>query len=648
MAEKTLEELVQWSDAYEQATVTARLESERDRDYYDHRQWTAEERAVLEKRGQPVLTFNRIAPKIDFVLGTERRTRTDPKAFPRTPQEDEAADVVTEVIRYVCDANKWDQERSAAYENMLIEGTGAAEVRVETKGDKVLIVVEHVPWDRIFWDPRSRYADFRDAKYYGTVVWMDFEDAIEKWPGAKDVLEMSLSTTGSQFSDTLEDRPRWGVWSETVRARARIKVCHMYYRVGELWYVCTFTKSGFLEAPRASPYTDEYGAPEPALFLQSAKVDRENSRYGIVRGLISPQDEINKRRSKSLHLLNTHQVVAEKGAVDSPREAMQQLAKPDGFVEVTPGLKFEIVPTTEMATGHFKLLADAKAEIDAVGANAALTGKDPREQSGVAIQARQQGGFIELEPLFDNMRAWSLRVYKAIWHRVRQYWTHEMYLRVTDSDEHMRFIPMNKPVQLRDALMKRGISQQEMMAFEQEQIQRQQMAMLGGPMGPQAVDLDQVVGYQNHVAYLDMDIILDETPDTVTLQQEQFAQLAQMAGSGVQIPPDVLIEASSLRNKKALLQRMRSGGATPEQQQAAAAEQQQAKAMQFAAADLELQQKSADVKKTQAEVVKITTDAGVAMDKAAREAANDAVERFGQQPEMGSNRQPLERSLGQP
>lgn len=609
-AEKSLAELVQWYDSYEQATMDSRLMSERDRDYYDGIQWTASEEATLKKRGQPVLTFNRIAPKLDFVLGTERKIRSDPKAYPRTPQEEGAAECATDAIRYVCDANGWDQERSAAYENMLIEGTGGCEVRVEQRGGQIAIVVEHIPWDRLFWDPRSRYADFRDAKFIGSVLWLDFEDAVERWPDARKLLEQSASESTSA-TDTHDDRPRLGVWSDGPKSRARIKVCQMYYRCAGTWYTATFTASGFLEDPRPSPYRDEEGQPAPAILIQSAKVDRDNNRYGIVRPLVSPQDEINKRRSKALHFLNVRQVIAEKGAVSNPREAQQELSKPDGWIERNPGKEIEVMNTADFAMGQFNLLADAKAEIDAVGANAALTGKDPRDQSGRAIMARQQGGLNELEPLFDNMRAWSRRTYKAIWYRIRQFWQHEMWIRVTDSEEHMKWVTMNKPVTMREMMEERGI-----------------------PMPPPTdivaqYRMQQVVGYKNHVKQIDVDIILDESSDTVTLAQEQFEQLAQMAGAGVPIPPDVLIEASALRNKRQLLERMRNGGATPEQQQQAAQQQQQVQAYQQMAAELELKDKAAKIDKTKADTEATVMRSRVEVDKAARESANEAVERAG-------------------
>jgi hypothetical protein len=106
----------------------------------------------------------------------------------------------------------------------------------------------------------------------------------------------------------------------------------------------------------------------------------------------------------------------------------------------------------------------------------------------------------------------------------------------------------------------------------------------------------QVAAIENPVSELDVDIIIDEATDFVTLQQEQFTQLANLAQSGVPIPPDVLIKASALRNKDELLEMLQQQGQNPmaeiEMAKAQAEiEGKQAKAMKDAA----------DAQKTQAE-----------------------------------------------
>lgn len=62
-----------------------------------------------------------------------------------------------------------------------------------------------------------------------------------------------------------------------------------------------------------SPYIDEDGQSICPLMLQAAYIDRDGVHYGVVRDMLDTQDEINKRRSKLLHQLNTRQTMGLKG-----------------------------------------------------------------------------------------------------------------------------------------------------------------------------------------------------------------------------------------------------------------------------------------------------------------------------------------------
>jgi len=126
-----LETLIEYFEDAADASNDARVASERARDYYDGIQLTAAEIKELQRRKQPPTVFNRIQPKIDFLLGVETKNRTDPKAYPRTPNHDEAADAATDGIRYVCDNNNFDSISSNVFENELIEGTGGVAVEVD-------------------------------------------------------------------------------------------------------------------------------------------------------------------------------------------------------------------------------------------------------------------------------------------------------------------------------------------------------------------------------------------------------------------------------------------------------------------------------------------------------------------------------------
>ncbi|MGB1214791.1 MAG: hypothetical protein ACPG4X_15605 [Pikeienuella sp.] len=541
-------------------TQEARGASERDRDYYDEHQWTPAEIAVLQRRKQPVITINRIKRKVDAMVGLEQRMRVDPKAYPRNPNDEEVADIATKALTFVDDNTRFDTKRSAAFENVIIEGFGGVEVVVEQRKGQFEVVINRLRWEEIFFDPHSREKDFSDAAYIGTQKWMDVDAALSElsgaWEGSEDELQELLQTsmTSTETGETYEDRPyennsfRWAD-----KRQRRVRVANMYYRNKGKWHLAIFV-SGDTIYNEVSPYQDEDGNPTCPIELMTGYVDRENRRYGMVRSMISQQDEINKRRSKLLHQLNSRQTIGVKGAVDSVAGMKREMASPDGHTEVNieafedaarVGMKpFDIVPQNDQVSGQFSLLQESKSEIDMIGPNPSLIGQTEGDASGRAIMAQQQAGMAELAPLYDSLRDWTLRVYRAIWERIRQFWTDERWIRVTDQTTGKNdWIGVNVPtggyVQVMNPQTGQPMLQPEM---------------------------------QNVLAEMDVDIIIEDTPDHVTLQHEQFEQLSQMAAQGIPIPPEMIIKASSLKDKQEvleLLEQQRMMQMQAQQQQAA-------------------------------------------------------------------------------
>lgn len=569
----------QFEDAVD-TSYTERQNAETHRDYYDGIQWSPGEKATLQQRKQPCITDNRIKDKVEYLLGMERRTRTDPKAYPRTPQDEPAAEAATDALRYVADCNAFPQVKSKVAENIFIEGMGGCEVIVEPdpKGGNPKIKQRYIRWDRIYRDPHSLLADFADAEYMGIVVWMDLDKAKGKYPALSDQFD-ELMTTGIVGSPatTYDDKPT--MWID--KTRRRVQILEHYFRKGGVWHRCVFSKAGVIEEPKPSAYLDENGEPECPLILQSCYVDRDGRRYGVVARYKDLQDEINKRRSKALHLLSVNQVVGESGAVDDIEALRKEAARPDGVIMRAPGMELEVVRNTELANGQFQLLQDALNAFAMTGPNAALQGQSG-SVSGRAKEIDAQGGEIQLGILFDSVRHWQTRVMRATWNRVKQFWTAEQWIRVTDNEGAPKFVGLNVP--------------------------------------------DPMTGmYQNQVAQVDVDIVIDESPDVINLQSEQWMQLTELASKGVPIPPDVLIRASSLRNKKELEDRLTNGGQMPPEvaqqlqaqqqglQEAAAKVQEEAQKVAAEAQDVENQKAElnsivAEIKMQRAELKALQAD----------------------------------------
>jgi hypothetical protein len=279
-----------------------------------------------------------------------------------------------------------------------------------------------------------------------------------------------------------------------------------------------------------SPYIDERRKTFPKYIMFSAAVDHDADRYGFVRNLRGPQDEINHRRSKSLHILNSRRVISEKGAVDDVERARIEWSRPDGWIEINPNK--QMTPDNQQAdfAGQLQMLQEAKTEIENFGPNPALIGQGIENSSGRAISLLQQAGIAELGPYILAYRTWKIRVYRAIWNIVQRFWTAERWIRVTDDEDIVQFVQLN------------------------------------------ALTLDRYgqPALANALGALDVDIIVDEGPDTINMMADAYDTLLALAQGGQQIPADVLIELSPLTNsvKQRLLARMQRAQADPQQQQA--------------------------------------------------------------------------------
>jgi hypothetical protein len=582
---------------YATSTIGSRALAEKCRDYKNGDQLSEEERRALKKRKQPPVIDNKIQDKCDTLIGIEQQTRTDPKAYPRTPKHDKDAEAATDALRYIKDDSRFTEVTTAAYDNLVVEGLCAGEVIIEKRDNKYpKIKMNRIRWDRLFYDPHSLELDYSDARYKGFFTWMDVAEAEGLWPEKKEELEKCFAAESVSSYSSHEDIPRFSMISGK---RKRVQVFTTYYRKSEKWMRAVWCIGGYLEGPETSNYKDEDGKPDCCIELQAVYKDRDGNPFGSAPRWIDLQDAHNKRHSKMLHLLNTKQMHVEKGAFEDINKARSELHKPDGVIEYTPGMKSEIVTNLDMAQGQFQLLQYTDAQLSATGPNAALMGQSG-DISGKAKQLDQQAGSLTTAPLSNAHRSWKLRMYRHAWNRVRQYWTGEMWIRVTDDEDNVRFVGLNQPVLQGDLLAEQ--LKNDPRPPEEKAALLQQVAQ--DPAMQQPVMDGGKPKLKNNVAEMDVDIIIDEAPDTITVQSEEFVQLVELAKSGaVQIPPKALITASQLRSqtKKLILDQM-SGENDPAAQAMAALQQKML--------ELEAMLKEGQVAKLAAETNKANAAAG--------------------------------------
>lgn len=621
-----------WQEAVD-TYAPARAQHIRDEEYYDgdvagdgYGHWTRKQLQTLLNRNQPPVTRNFICRKVNGISGVEQRTRSEPRALPRTPKDQKAAEIATDCLRFIKEKTRWSNIKS----EKVLEAVKIGFAAVEIGGAEDHVPVTPIQWKEFFFDPRSRAFDFSDARYLGVAKWLDMDVAKATYAGPEisqpqlppqppippqplepqlqmqwaqmaqqalmmwqaqvqqiqqayeaevarrqkiiDVLESTASGDGSDTINadiSFEDRPS-GIWADS--RRRRVFVVDMWHADPKHgWYRCVFTGGGKLFT-QPSPYKekDQWGRVRPVHPIQafSIHVSKDLWRYGEVRGMRPAQDEVNFRLSKKIDILYRQQLFYVPGSFEEQdvEAVRREIAKADGVIAVRDINGFKIEKNLDVAMAMDAAMVEAMRFLDLEGANPELQGRGPAGQSGRAILARQQAGLGQLGPIFDRIYDWELRCYRAKWSRVQQFWTAPMYVRVTDDKNAARFAAVNGAPVVNTDNGNAPQRPEDGAAPAMPPQMPQGGPMMGGAMAPGQPPQQETGPI---LAELDMDIILDRAQEAATLQAEQFEALVQLAQSGVLGPPNpetarMLITASALPSKSELLDMLDKMAAKPQ------------------------------------------------------------------------------------
>jgi hypothetical protein len=558
-AEKRLREFTAGFLADWRADEQFRKGMREDNDFYDGNQLSQEEREILQERGQPPVTINRIKPKLDAIFGMQDGMLVDTKAYAEGDREQEASDI-SEFFRRVEDDNDFDDKESLAFEDLCIAGRSWYKIGKRWDGLKSCHYIKKACTEDVVPDRNSREVDHSDAKRVHETVWMDLDDAQAMFPDSADKLAQSANDDAMKREVDSDRRVKPDQYAAAgpaltagdIRVFAdnkarRVRIVTTYYRTltpRRYFYAAnipagsiditdmpekdlattratypngqvvtqmekklhsyTFTWNAELEHLKDIREYDK-DAKFPLIMMEGYRERNTSVNYGLVRQMKDPQREVNKRRSKHLHLISVNQTISEKGAFVNAQQAKEEVQKPDGWIELNPNSmgKFQTKNNLDLSQAHFMLLQQAVQEIDAAGVPRELEGRSNAD-SGRAFQLRQQQAVQGIRKLVSNLRSGRRRV--------------GYYL----LDE-WNFENQNEAVQK-------------------------------------------------------YDILVEEAPDTLNLQQETFGKLISLAEKGM-IPQgflDLLIEVSDLdpAMKKKFLDRMQA--MQQAQLQALAAQQQAA------------------------------------------------------------------------
>jgi len=631
-ARKEHRRLLNWFYYEKEKQAANRMEMATDHDFYDNIQWDAEDAAVVRERGQMPLVYNEVAPMIDWLIGTERRTRVDWKVLPRSEDDVELASIKTDVMKYVSDINRVQFLRSKAFADAVKGGVGWMDDGVRDDPTQDPLYSKYEDWRNVIWDSDSYELDLSDARYIFRWRWVDEDVAVMMFPDREDCIrravedsrhgggltawddELTIEGTdplaGNSRNGTLYAQGS-GMVVDAKRRKVRLVECQ--YRIpvkvkvvmagahkGALFderdtalvesiqlrggsiadkvmmrvHIAVFTETDMLSMG-PSFYRHNKFSLTP---IWCYRRNRDRMPYGAIRRVRDIQMDLNKRASKALFMLNTNQIIAEEGAVEDWEAASDEVSRPDGRIVVRPGKKFEIRRDTDAATGQIQMMTlDAQSIQKSAGVAQENMGRQTNAVSGEAIKARQmQGSVVTTEP-FDNLRLGTQVQGEKQLSLTEQFYTEEKVFRLTGSKGAVKWVKVNQPEQ----------------------------------------QADGSVRYLNDITSSAADFVVADQDYAGTLRQVMFDSLNNIAG---RLPPEVAMrlltlafEFSDLPNKDEIADAFRkmtgeqdpNKEMTPEEQQQA----QQAQQMQMEAMQLQREQAIAGLEEQRAKVRQINAQA---------------------------------------
>lgn len=472
----------------------ARLEMSMDEDFVDHIQWSQQEIAELAARGQVPMVLNVTATAVNWVLGTERRASMDWKVLSRTKEGVKHAEFKSELMKHAADVNREPFQQSRAFREAVCAGISFLEGGQSDESNAAPVYGRCESWRNMLWDSTAIEWDMNDARYMFRTKWVDGDIACSMFPKRQGAIEFAMKKRlsfgisdidyhGDQAMDSLEQahfETFGGIGLGEFAARDRVRLIEAWFTRptvvpiikggqfnGEMFdewspghwreirderaslaavprrtMHCAIMTDGALLSYRLSPYRHNRYPFTPVWGNRRA---RDGMPYGLVRGLRDLNRDINKRASKSLHILSAKTVFVEEDAVEDLDELRDEAARPDAVIVYKTGRPAPQIATDHnLAAAHMDMLRHNVGMIhETSGVTGENLGQATNAVSGKAILAKQNQGALTTSHYFDNLRfARAVHGEKQLVN-IEQFYTAEFQYRITNARGNAEYRTIN-------------------------------------------------------------------------------------------------------------------------------------------------------------------------------------------------------------
>lgn len=461
-AQVSLDEYTGWLEEIREQPEWRR-KADREMDYCDGNQLDSDILARMKEIGIPPAVEPLMGPTIDGVLGLEVKSRGDWKVVPDSQTDsDEVADALNYKLHQAEAKSGADVACSNAFATQIKVGAGWAHVTREQDPFKFPYLVEDVHRNEIFWDWHAK-PDLSNARFLIRRKWFDkdipklmFQDKAELIEGASggwlgmDYSAFTGDADGHEIDlfASLDQERGWPIEDQDWRDISRRRVCliECWYRRWERalvlkspdgrvveydkrkqiheiavaegiavpeWAILSRVRLSWWIGPHKlsdKPSPHSHGK-FPYVPFWGKKEDRTGAPFGLARGMMYLQDQINALHSKSQWNMSARRIVRTKGAViGSDQQLRQEAARPDADIilderAMAAGGIFRVETDLQLTEQQFKRLQDSRDGLRRVGGiYSEFQGQNSNTTSGVQFNSQVEQSNQSLADILDNFK----------------------------------------------------------------------------------------------------------------------------------------------------------------------------------------------------------------------------------------------------
>lgn len=559
--EEHLDVIQSFGEDYERAYMllnTFFAEAYKDMSYYLSNQWSLEEISYLNDQRRSSFTYNKIRKYVSLYEGIQRKNRLATRIESIDMQGDNTATLFTDIMQSIMLMQNGYESISEAFKGALITGLSFISPYMDYREDPVSGDVRfHVnAWNQVTLDPFWTKRTLEDCSFISRRKFLSRPEVKSLFPKKADLIEslpygdrddkftylpyarqwgmqrlMNYTEywrSGWENKDVLVDM-RSGETKEWKGDRQRIKMLRdiePYWDVikkpvrnvelgiiveGELLYY-GIDPSGLNRYPFV-PFTCVF---EPSYDLWEWKLQ------SLVRILRDPQSEINKRRSKTIDLLDKSlgaSWLAKQNAVTNPSSLYQTGQGQVIFLKDTAQMTdVQRLENQGVHPSMFQVEAELEKDMaETLGVSSEMFGMAENEKietAGVLAKMRQSASLVAQQGIFDGLRESQKILGELTLELVQKNYTPEKIQALTRKQPTPEFFSKN---------------------------------------------------------FLKYHVVVEEGVLTDSQRQTQFVGLVALRNMGIQLPDGdaMIIENSNLHDKKPIAEKMAQMAQAQQQQQQA-------------------------------------------------------------------------------